>query len=100
MANAIKRIQWSRDAETQDRVTYYMFQKAKEVITAGTADQKQLDLSARVYNQSFNSFAACMICASNATIGAAIDGATDVADSDIEYVVGTDQWANMADAEV
>ena len=100
MANAIKRIQWSRDLETQDRVTYYMFQKSKEVITAGTAAQKELDLAARVYNESFNKFAACMICATNATIGAAVDAANDVADSDIEYVVATDQWANMADAEV
>ncbi len=100
MANSIKRVQWSRDAETQDRVTYYMFQKSKEVITLGTADQKELDLAARVYNQSFNSFAACMICASNATIGSAVDAGTLVADSDIEFVVGTDQWANMSLAEV
>ena len=100
MANAIKRIQWSRDKETQDRVTFYMFQKAKAVLTAGTAGTKQLELSERVYNGTFNKFAACMICASNATIGTAIDAADTVADSDIEYVVGTDQWANMADAEV
>ena len=100
MADSIKRIQWSRDKETQDKVLFYLFQKAKAVSTAGTAAQAELDFADRVYAQTCNMFAACMICATNATIGAAIDGDNAVADSDIEYVVGTDQWANMANAGV
>lgn len=66
MADSIKRIQWSRDKQTQDRVLYYLFQKAKAVVTAGTDPQDQLDLANRVYSQSVNLFAACMICATNA----------------------------------
>ena len=100
MANATKRFQWSNDKETQDRITFYLFQKAKAVLTAGTADQDELDFSSRIYNQSYNKFAASMICASNATIGSAIDAGDAVSDSDIEYVVVTDQWANMAAAGV
>ena len=100
MANAIKRVQWSNDKETQDRITFYLFQKAKAVLTAGTADQAELDFSERIYNQSYNKFAAGMICASNATIGTAVDAGNVVAESDIEYVVGTDQWSNMAAAGV
>ena len=100
MADSIKRIQWSRDKETQDKVLYYLFQKAKDVITEGTAPQAELDFADRIYNQSFNVFAASMICASNATIGAAVDDETAVAESDIEYAVATDQWANMANAGV
>lgn len=100
MADAIKRIQWSNDKETQDIITYYLFQKAKAVLTAGTAPQAELDFAQRVYNQSYNKFAASMICASNTTIGAAVDAGNTVAESDIEYVVTTDQWANMAAAGV
>jgi hypothetical protein len=100
MANAIKRIQWSRDAEVQDRILYYLFQKAKATSTTGTAAQSELDLAGRVYGQTVNLFAACMVCATNTTIGAAIDADASVVDNDIEYVVVTDQWANMAAAGV
>lgn len=100
MADALKRIQWSRDKETQDRVLYYLFQKSKAVLTKGTAAQKELDIANRVYSQKVNLFAACMICAANPTIGAAIDAGKPVSDSDIEFVVGTDQWDKLASAEV
>lgn len=100
MADSLKRIAWSRDKQTQDKIHYYMFQKAKAVLTTGTASQKQLDMSQRVYAQTVNLFAACMICATNATIGTAIDADNTPAESDIEYVVVTDQWENMANAEV
>ncbi|MCK5915727.1 MAG: hypothetical protein KAG92_06280 [Deltaproteobacteria bacterium] len=59
-----------------------------------------MDFCERIYNQSYNRFAAAMINASNATIGAAIDAGTAVSESDIDYVVATDQWAAMADAGV
>ena len=100
MAESLKRIAWSRDKETQDRINYYMFQKAKSILTEGTASPAQLAMSQRIYNQTVNLFAACMICATNPTIGAAIDAGNAVTKTDIEYVVVTDQWENMADAEV
>lgn len=100
MADSIKRVQWSRDAETQDRVLYYLFQKAKAVKSESTPAADELALADRVYNKSVNLFAACMVCATNATIGAAIDAGNAASDSDIEYVVVTDQWANMAAAGV
>lgn len=100
MADSIKRVQWSNENETHDRISFYLFQKAKEVVTAGTAGTAQMDFCERIYNQSYNRFAAAMICASNATIGAAIDAGTAVSESDIDYVVATDQWVAMADAGV
>ena len=100
MADSIKRVQWSRDQQTHDRVSFYLFQKAKAIITAGTAGTAQMDFCDRIYNESYNKFAAAMICVSNPTIGAAVDAGSAVADSDIEYVVTTDQWAAMADAGV
>ena len=100
MANAIKRIQWSRDAQTQDTVVYYMFQKAKLVSTAGTASQSQLDLAGRIYNQSVNMFAVCMVCATNSAIGSAIDSGAAVLEGDLDWVVTTDQWDNLAEAGV
>ena len=100
MANAIKRVQWSNDKQMQDRISFFLFQKAKAILTANVAPTPQLDFAKRIYNQTYNKFAAGMICASNATIGDAIDGDTAVSDSDIEYVVVTDQWVAMADAGV
>jgi len=100
MADSIKRIQWSRVLMNQDKVLYYLFQQAKAVLTAGTAAQPELDLASRIYGNTVNLFAACMICASNSTIGTAIDADNAPSESDIEYVVVTDQWENMANAEV
>ena len=100
MADSIKRIQWSRDAENQDRILYFLFQKAKAIRVAGTSDQKENDLCDRIYTNTVNKFAACMLCATNATIGEAIDGDNSVSDSNIEYVIATEQWDTLVAAEV
>jgi hypothetical protein len=79
---------------------YYLFAKARLVRAEAAPAADQLALADRIYNGTVNLLAVGLVCSTNATIGAAVDAGNAVAESDIEYVILTDQWANMAAAGV
>jgi hypothetical protein len=79
---------------------FYLFGKAKAVMAEATPATDQLELAQRVYAGTVNLLAVGLICATNATIGAAVDAGNAVSESDIEYVIVTEQWANLAAAGV
>ena len=96
MADSAKRMTWAKTAENQNRVDYYLFQKALAVMAETTPDADDLVFAKQVYSGAHNSVACAKIVASNATIGTAIDADNTVTEGDIEFVVVTDQWHNMA----
>lgn len=98
MADSAKRITWAKTEENQMRIDYYLFQKALSVMAEVTPNANQLAFAKQVYNGQHNLLACTKVVVSNATIGSNIDTGTDVPEADIEYVVVTDQWQNIADA--
>jgi len=98
MADSLKRITWAKDKQNQDRVDYYLFQKALAVMALETPGADDLAFAKMIYVGSHNLLACAKVVVSNTTIGAKIDVGTAVPDSDIEYVVMTEQWTALAGA--
>lgn len=96
MADSAKRMTWAKTAENQNRVDYYLFQKALSVMAEETPNADQLAFAKQIYSGQHNSLACAKVVASNSTIGTAVDADNAVSETDIEYVVVTDQWDNMA----
>ena len=96
MADSLKRITWAKDAQVQDRIDFYLFQKAISIMAQETPDADELAFSKDVYVGKVNLLACAKVVVSNATIGAVVDAGNAVSESDMEYVIATDQWHNMA----
>ncbi len=90
MADALKRIAKARDKEFQDRVAYFMWQQANTVLDNATPNADDLALAKAVIARQVKMEDMAMVAMTNATIGGKIDAETDVPDSDIEYVVVTE----------
>ena len=98
MADSLKRVVWAKDAQNQDRINYYLFQKSLAVMAEATPDPDELAFARNIYAGDFNAFACAMVVVSNATIGAVIDADGTPSENDIDFVVSSDQWANLAGA--
>ena len=96
MADSLKRISKAKDAQFQDRIDYYLFQKSLSVMAEASPDADELAFAKKVYAGEHNLLACAKVVVSNATIGTAIDAGNQPSEGDIEYVVVTDQWNNMA----
>ena len=90
MADALKRINKARDKEFQDRVAYYMWQQANAVLDQETPDVDDLDLAKAILARQVDMEDMTMVAMTNATIGGHIDAGTDISDSDIEFVIVTE----------
>jgi len=90
MADALKRINMARDKEFQDKVAYYMWQQANTVLDVTTPDTDDLDLAKGILARQINYEDMAMVAMTNATIGGHIDAGTAVSDSEIEYVIVTE----------
>jgi hypothetical protein len=90
MADALKRITAARDNDFKDRVSFYMWQQANAVLDNATPNADDLDLAKAILARQVNAEDMAMVAITNATIGAAIDAGTVPPDSDIEYVVMTE----------
>lgn len=90
MADALKRINAARDKEFQDKVAYYMWQQANTVLDNATPDADDLDLAKGILSRQVNYEDMAMVAMTNGTIGSKIDAGTAVPDSDIEYVIVTE----------
>ena len=90
MADAMKRMNATKDQAFQDRCEYYMYQKAAAVFAQETPDADDLLLAKALWAGQVNAKDIARIVVTNATVGAAIDIDTAVTESDIEYVIVTD----------
>lgn len=90
MANAIKRMNKVDNTAFQKRCEYYMYQKAAAIFAASSPDADDLLLAKALWANQVQVKDMVRIVVTNTTIGAAIDAGTDVAESDIEYVIITD----------
>ena len=100
MADSLKRIAKANDKQFQDRIDYYLFQKALATMALASPDADELSFSKMIYYGQHNLLPCAKVVVSNATIGAAIDLGNEPSESDVEYVVATDQWSNLAAAAV
>ena len=90
MADALKRISMAKDNQFQDKVAYFMWQQANTVLDDISPDADDLDLAKAIIARQVNMEDMTMVAMTNATIGGKIDSDTPVPDSDIEYVVITE----------
>jgi len=97
MTDAIKRISKSKDAQFQDRVRYYMWDRAKEILAESTPNTDDLALAKAVYAGQVAEQHMALMCITNTSIGSSIDAGSEVADTDIEWAIKTDnQFHNLA----
>ena len=90
MADALKRISMSKDKAFQDRCAYYLWEKAKVVFTQETPDADDLLLAKVLWAGKVNFEDIARIAVTNPTIGASIDAGNTPTESDIEWVVYSD----------
>jgi hypothetical protein len=89
MADAMKRMNKTKDKAFQDRCEYYMYQKAAAVFAQGTPDANDLLLAKALWAGQVNVVDMARMVVTNSTIGTAIDADNAVSESDIEYVIIT-----------
>lgn len=99
MADSLKRINKARDKEFQDRVMFYMWNRANAILdaekeTPGSTDSDDLSLAKAIFANQVRSDDMTMIVLTNATIGSAVDADSAVSESDLEYVVSTENKFN------
>jgi hypothetical protein len=94
MSDALKRINKARDPEFQDRVMFYMWVQAVTVLEATTPDTNDLALAKAIFAGSVKAEDMTRVVITNGTIGAKVDSDTAVLDSEIEYVVVTENKFN------
>ena len=104
MADSLKRITKAKNKQFQDRVNYYLWEKAREVlaaekITPGSQNVEELAYSKRIFANQAPVISAAMAIITQTTIGSAIDSDAVVSDTDIESAVKIDQFRAIAVAD-
>ena len=87
MTDALKRISKTKDQAFQDRCSYYMYQKAAAVFAETTPDADDLLLAKALWAGQVNFEDIARIAVTNFDIGTAIDAGNTPAESDIEWIV-------------
>lgn len=95
MADALKRITKAKSKQFQDKVAYYMWQQANVVLDQETPNVDDLALAKAIIARQVNMEDMTMVAMTNATIGSKIDSDTEIPDSDIEYVVVSENKFNV-----
>jgi len=90
MADAIKRIGMSRAKPFQDRCMYFMFAQADVIFGQTTPDADDLLLAKALWSGQVKPEDIARVVITNVTIGGKIDNGTEVLDSELEYVVMTE----------
>lgn len=90
MADAGKRISKTKDAWFQDRCEYYMYAKAAVIFAQEIPDANDLLLAKALWAGQVKPRDMARIVVTNYDIGAAIDAGTVVSESDIEWMVYSD----------
>ena len=90
MADALKRITKAKDKQFQARVSFYMWQQSNAVLDNAAPDADDLALAKAVIARQVNVEDMTMVAITNATIGGKIDNDSVIPDSDIEFVVATE----------
>lgn len=80
----------SKDKAFQDRCAYYLWERAKVVFTQETPDADDLLLAKALWAGQVNFEDIARIAVTNPAIGASIDAGNTPAESDIEWVVYSD----------
>lgn len=99
MANALERQSYADHAAFQKRVSYYFWERAKEVLALDTPDATEAAFAKAVYAGQVKTKDMCLTLITNTAIGGTIDTGGEPTDSDIEWAVKTDnQFGNLAQA--
>lgn len=90
MADALKRITAARDKQFQGRVSFFMWQQANTVLDDPAPDADDLSFAKSILSRQVSAEDMAMVVMTNATVGGKVDADQDVPDSDIEFVVVTE----------
>ena len=90
MADALKRISCTKNAPFQERCQYFMYQQAGVIFGQGSPDADDLLLAKAIWSNQVKAEDMARIVVTNATVGGKIDADQVPTDSEIEYVVMTE----------
>ena len=94
MANALKRMSLSGNKEFKERCKYFMYQHAKTVLDSESPDVNDLKLAQHVWSGMADYQNIALIVLTNATIGSHCDNDETILDSELEYVISTEDKFN------
>lgn len=90
MADALKRIQMSENKAFQNQCMYFMYEQASVVFGQDTPDTDDLALAKAVWAGQVKPNDMARVVLTNTTVGGKVDTDHEITDSEIEYVVKTE----------
>lgn len=94
MTDSLKRFSLSNNKEFQNRCRYYMYQQAKTVLEQVAPDPDDLKLAQAVWSNKVDYNNICLIILTNPTVGAKCDNEEVITETEIEYVISTENKFN------
>ena len=94
MIDSQKRMTFSYNKSFQERCKWFMYQHAKTVLENETPDTDDLKLAQNVWAGGLDYQNVALIMMTNATIGAHVDNDENITDSEIQYVITTENKFN------
>lgn len=94
MTDSIKRQTMANNKPFQDRCEYYFYEHARVIFEAGSPDTDDLAFAKALWAGRVRVVDLTKVVITNATIGAHIDADEEISDSEINYVVSTENKFN------
>lgn len=94
MADSVKRQTVANNKPFQDRCEYYFYEHARSVLEAETPDTDDLAFAKAIWAGQVRVLDMTKAVMTNATVGTAIDSDSAVSESDLAYVVTTENKFN------
>jgi len=94
MADSVKRQTMANNKPFQDRCEYYFYEHARTVLEAATPDATDLAFAKAIWAGQVKVLDMTKAVMTNATVGTAIDNDTTITESDLAYVIITENKFN------
>lgn len=94
MTDSIKRQTMANNKPFQDRCEYYFYEHARGIFEASSPNTDDLAFAKALWSGQVKIIDLTKAVITNATIGAAIDAGTEITESDLAYVVSTENKFN------
>jgi len=99
MADSVKRQTMANNKPFQDRCEYYFYEHARSVLEDTTPDATDLAFAKAIWAGQVRIIDITKVVITNSTIGTAIDTDSSISESDLAYVVSTeDKFNALAEA--
>ena len=94
MADSVKRQTMANNKPFQDRCEYYFYEHARGILEASSPDTTDLAFAKAIWAGQVRILDMAKVVITNATIGTAIDTDSSIGESELAYVVSTENKFN------